>query len=97
MAPPLGVPEAPAYRPTKDEFADPLQFIASLREVGNAYGIVRYALCKRGASARARANIVIGGLRGDAPSSCLPTHAIRASLTAPRAPCGDSLPWRCPD
>jgi histone demethylase JARID1 len=37
----LNLVEAPVYRPTPEQFADPLRFIASIREEAEPYGICR--------------------------------------------------------
>lgn len=35
------VPEAPVFRPTPEEFEDPLAYIASIREHAESYGICK--------------------------------------------------------
>lgn len=40
-APPLKLDEAPEFRPTAEEFADPLKFIASIRQVAEPFGICK--------------------------------------------------------
>ena len=35
------VPEAPVFHPTVEEFADPLEFIASIKKAGETAGIVK--------------------------------------------------------
>lgn len=35
------VPEAPVFRPTPEEFQDPLAYIASIREQAECYGICK--------------------------------------------------------
>ncbi|XP_040380778.1 lysine-specific demethylase 5C isoform X2 [Oryza brachyantha] len=37
----LSVPEAPVFRPTEEEFADPLAFVARIRPLAEPYGICR--------------------------------------------------------
>lgn len=37
----FGLQEAPTFRPTADEFKDPLQYIASIREEAQQYGIAK--------------------------------------------------------
>ena len=38
------VPEAPVFRPTPEEFQDPLAYIASIREHAESYGICKVSL-----------------------------------------------------
>jgi [histone H3]-trimethyl-L-lysine4 demethylase len=40
-AEPLNLTEAPVYRPTSEQFADPLRFIASIREEAEPFGLCR--------------------------------------------------------
>mgnify|MGYP002384628909 FL=1 len=35
------IPEAPVFRPTLEEFADPIKYISSIRSVGQRYGICK--------------------------------------------------------
>lgn len=35
------VPECPVFRPSPEEFADPLGYIASIRESAECYGICK--------------------------------------------------------
>jgi histone demethylase JARID1 len=37
----FGLQEAPTYRPTTDEFKDPVHYIQSIREEAQQYGIVK--------------------------------------------------------
>jgi histone demethylase JARID1 len=37
----FGLKEAPSYRPTAEEFKDPVQYIQSIREEAQKYGIVK--------------------------------------------------------
>ncbi|KAF2205611.1 JmjN-domain-containing protein, partial [Delitschia confertaspora ATCC 74209] len=37
----FGLTEAPTFRPTAEEFKDPILYIASIREEGQKYGIVK--------------------------------------------------------
>ncbi|ODV91226.1 hypothetical protein CANCADRAFT_31936 [Tortispora caseinolytica NRRL Y-17796] len=38
---PLGVPEAPTFYPTEEQFADPYAYFSMISSVGSAYGIVK--------------------------------------------------------
>ena len=38
---PLGLPSAPVFRPTEEEFQDPLKYIASIRPLAEPYGICK--------------------------------------------------------
>jgi [histone H3]-trimethyl-L-lysine4 demethylase len=40
-AEPLHLKDTPVYRPTSEQFADPLRFIASIREEAEPYGLCR--------------------------------------------------------
>jgi hypothetical protein len=35
------LPEAPTFRPTEEEFEDPMKYIASIREKAKKYGICK--------------------------------------------------------
>ena len=37
----VAIPEAPLFRPSEDEFADPIEYIKSIRKTGEQYGIVK--------------------------------------------------------
>lgn len=37
----FGLEEAPTYRPTQEQFKDPIQYIQSIREEAQRYGIVK--------------------------------------------------------
>lgn len=37
----FGLQEAPTYRPTAEEFKDPVQYIGSIREEAQKYGIIK--------------------------------------------------------
>jgi histone demethylase JARID1 len=37
----FGLQEAKTYRPTAEQFKDPLQYIQSIREEGQKYGIIK--------------------------------------------------------
>jgi histone demethylase JARID1 len=37
----FGLKESPTYRPTAEEFKDPVQYIQSIREEAQKYGIVK--------------------------------------------------------
>lgn len=38
---PFGIPEAPTYRPTEDEFRDPMEYMRKIAPEGSKYGIVK--------------------------------------------------------
>lgn len=38
FAPP---PDAPIFRPTKEEFEDPIKYVESKREIGEKYGLIK--------------------------------------------------------
>nr|POE65701.1 isoform 3 of lysine-specific demethylase 5d [Quercus suber] len=38
---PFGIPEAPTYRPTEDEFKDPMEYMRKIAPEGSKYGIVK--------------------------------------------------------
>jgi len=38
---PHGLAEAPTFRPTEEEFKDPIRYIQSIAEVGRQYGIAK--------------------------------------------------------
>ena len=37
----FGIPEAPTFRPTEDEFRDPMEYIRRIAPEGRKYGIVK--------------------------------------------------------
>lgn len=39
----FGVKEAPTFHPTRDEFKDPLAYIAKIKDIGQKYGIIKIA------------------------------------------------------
>lgn len=38
---PFGIPEAPTYRPTEEEFRDPMEYMRKIAAEGSKYGIVK--------------------------------------------------------
>ena len=37
----FGIPEAPTFRPTEDEFRDPMEYMRKIEPEGSKYGIVK--------------------------------------------------------